>query len=505
MILVYIAVAILLLFLNAFFVLAEFASVKVRPTQVEALVEKGNRRARVLERIQAHLDEFLSVCQVGITLASIGLGFVGEPAFAELLLPVIQWVGISGVASTITAHSIAIGAAYLLVSFLHIVLGELFPKSLAIRSTVRIALWTAYPMVVFRYIFIAPIWVLNGAVNAILRLFRIPPITRDSGHSEEEVRIILDRSQGSGMLSFRRLLLMENILDLGPLTVRNAMRTRRTVRCVSLGQTSAEMDQVMADSRHSRYPVVGDDPDVPMGYIHIKDLFLAQRAGKPTEDLRPFIRPCPQFREQDPLEQRISELQRKATHIAMVYSAEGKWTGIITLEDMLEEIIGTVEEEYPVEPTVRLSDTLAPTHTLLGVEGTTILSATRNALLRIKAADLPVSRDTIMLSVAERERLGSSYVGKRLAIPHARLSRLASPMVIVARMRTPMPAPVPGEDINILFILLTPVDIPRIHQILLSHVAGIFESDFLEGKLEDATTAAELYSAIVTAEQVVLG
>jgi len=164
-----------------------------------------------------------------------------------------------------------------------------------------------------------------------------------------------------------------------------------------------------------------------------------------------------------------------------------------------------VEEEYPTEPTIRLSDLLTPEHTLLEVEGTSIQSATRKALQRISVQDLPVSLDAIMLSIVDRERLGSSYVGKRLAIPHARLSRLAQPMVIVARLKNPIPSPIPGEDINLLFILLTPADTPRIHQILLSHIAGIFESDFLEGRLEEATMASELHNIIVTAEQVVLG
>jgi CBS domain containing-hemolysin-like protein len=227
---IYVLIAIVLIFLNAFFVLAEFAAVKMRPTQVEALAEAGNGRARIVERIQAHLDEFLSVCQVGITLASIGLGFVGEPAFAKLILPAVQWVGITGVATRITAHSVAIAIAYLLVSFLHIVLGELVPKSVAIRSTEKSALLTAWPMVIFRYIFIAPIWLLNATVNGILRVFRLPPVTGHGAHSEEEIRIILDQSQSSGMLSFRRLLHMENVLDMGTLTVRNAMRARRLVR-----------------------------------------------------------------------------------------------------------------------------------------------------------------------------------------------------------------------------------------------------------------------------------
>ena len=505
MILIYVLVAVFLLFLNAFFVLAEFASVKVRPTQVEALVDKGNRRARTLQHIQAHLDEFLSVCQVGITLASVGLGFVGEPAFAELLLPLIRSVGISGAALPVTAHSVSVVVAYLLVSFLHIVLGELLPKSLALRSTERTALFTAYPLRIFRYVFIAPMWLLNGSVTLLLKLLRISPASGKADHSEEEVRIILDQSQSSGMLSLRRLLLMENVLDLGALTVRNAMRGRRIVRTVSLAETREQVLQVFREFRHSRYPVIGDDPDRPIGYLHIKELLLNGEREAKGSDLRHLVKPCLQFKESDALEQRLSEMQRKGAHMALVYAGTGAWTGILTLEDGIEEVIGTVEEEYPTEPTVRLSDSLTPSHTLLDTEGSSILSATRSAIQRIPGADLPVSRDAIMLSVAERERLGSSYVGKRLAIPHARLSRLAAPMVIVARMRVPMPSPVVGEDINLLFILLTPSDTPRIHQILLSHIAGIFESDFLEGKLEEAATPAELYNAIVTAEQVVLG
>ncbi|MGD0724092.1 MAG: CNNM domain-containing protein [Spirochaetia bacterium] len=501
----YLLLALLLILLNAFFVLAEFAAVKARPTQIEVLVAAGNRRARIMERIQAHMDEYLSVCQVGITLASIGLGFVGEPAFAELLLPAVKWVGMTGVATAITAHGIAVAVAYLLVSFLHIIIGELVPKSVAIRRTEKAALFTALPLVIFRYIFIAPIWLLNSTVNGILRIFRLPPVTGHGIHSEEEIRIILDQSQSSGMLSFRRLLHIENVLDMGTLTVRNAMRARRLVRCLSLGASRSENDSVVAEYRFSRYPLIGEDPEKPLGYVHIKDLFLAEHAGKDSSELRTFLRPCLQFKEQDPLEQRLSEMQRKACHMALVFAEDGRWTGIITLEDAVEEVIGTIEEEYPTEPPVRLSDLLSPEHTLLDIEGTSILSATRNALQRIKGADLPVSRDAIIMSVAERERLGSSYVGRRLAIPHARLSRLVSPMVIVARMKTPLPAPVPGEDVNLLFILLTPSDTPRIHQILLSHIAGIFESDFLEGRLEDAATAVDLYNVICTAEQVVLG
>jgi magnesium and cobalt exporter, CNNM family len=505
LVLTYGLAVVFLLLLNAFFVLAEFAVVKVRPTQMEALAEKGNRRAKLVERIQTHLDEYLSVCQVGITLASIGLGFVGEPAFAKLLESPLRLAGISATGVRLTSNTLAIAIAYLVVSFLHIVIGELVPKSVAIRRTEGAALLTAYPMLVFRYVFIVPIWALNSTVNGILRLFSLPPSIGRGIHSEDEIRIILDQSQSSGALSFRRLLLLENVLDMGTLTVRNAMRARRLVRTLSVRETRSEIDRIIADNRYSRYPLLGDNPDRPIGYIHVKDLFLGERAGRSTEDLQTLVRPCLAFKEEDSLEQRLSEMQRKACHMALVFASDGTWSGIITLEDAVEEVIGTIEEEYPTEPPIRLADLLTPERTLLAVDGNTIISASRNALERIRVTDLPVSKDAIILSVAERERLGSSYVGRRLAIPHARLKRLAEPMVIVARLKTPIPAPVPGEDINLLFILLTPADTPRIHQILLSHIAGIFESDYLEDRLETASSPADLHNVIVTAEQVVLG
>jgi CBS domain containing-hemolysin-like protein/mannitol/fructose-specific phosphotransferase system IIA component (Ntr-type) len=503
--LVYLLAALLLLLLNAFFVLAEFAAVKARPTQMEALAARGSRRAKIVEHIQTRLDEYLSVCQVGITLASIGLGFVGEPTFVVLLEPMVRLLGIAGLPLKIATHTVAVAVAYLLVSFLHIVIGELIPKSVAIRRTERSALLTAYPMVVFRYIFIAPIWVLNATVNGVLRIFRLPPVAHHGVHSEDEIRIILDQSQESGVLSFRRLLHIENVLDMGTLVVRNAMRARRLVRCLSAVCPRSENDAVIAEYRYSRYPLLGEDPEKPLGYVHLKDLYLAERNGRPTDNLMPFLRPCLSFRETDPLEARLSEMQRKACHMALVFSEAGRWTGIITLEDAVEEVIGTIEEEYPTEPPVRLSDLLMPEHTLLDVAGVNILSATRNALRRLPPGDLPLPVEQLMLSVAERERLGASYIGKGLAIPHARLMSLKRPMVIVARMKEPMPSPVSGESISILFILLTPADTPRIHQILLSHIAGIFESGYLEERLEAAALPADLHAVICTAEQVVLG
>jgi len=495
----------LLLLMNAFFVLAEFSMVKARPTQVEALASQGDRRARRVARIQADLDTYLSVCQVGITFTSIGLGFFGEPAVARLLESRMAGAGFHGIGAAVGAHAIALAIAYALVSYLHVVLGELVPKSVANRKTVEIALFTALPMTVFRILFLPAIWILRGSVRLIVKAFRISAPDGPAVHSEDEIRIILDRSQAGGQLSFRQLLHIENILDMGSLTVRNAMRSRGHVKCLNLHAGPGENGRVIAENRFSRYPLLGTDPQKPLGYVHVKDLFLAAAAGLPTGDLAAFARPCMTAWEDDALEPVLSEMQRKACHMTLVHARDGGWSGILTLEDALEEAVGTIEEEYPQETAVRLADTLSPATVFLDVDGEDILSVTGNALRMVHRGDLPISPETIILSVAERERMASTYLGRGLAVPHARLSGLKRANVLVIRPRIPIPAPVAGETIRILFLLMTPDSTPRIHQILLSHIAGIFESESMDSRIEAASSPMELCQVIGTAEQMLLG
>lgn len=499
---VYLLLALLLILLNAFFVLAEFAAVKARSTQMDVLAANGNKRAKRMQHIQTHIDKYLSVCQIGITFASIGLGFVGEPSLAKLIKPFVLMAG-AGLATDITAHGIAIALAYLIISFLHIVIGEQVPKLVAIRKTEKTALLIAYPLQMFYYIFLVPLWFLNSTVNAILWMLRIPAPKGHEEHSEDEIRLILGQSLTSGMMSFRRLLYIENVLDMGTLTIFNAMRIKEKICTLNTRMTRSEIDAVVAKYRYSRYPLIGNDPEKPLGFVHIKDFYLAECSGKPVDDLLKFVRPCLKVSQDGALEHTLSEMQKKGNHMGFVYDNEGKWTGIVTLEDLIEEVVGTIEEEYPLEQPVRLTSVLTPAKVLLDVEGSTIIAATRSALSRLDASLLPLSVDEIMRYIVERERSGSSYVGRRLAIPHARLKSISNPTVVVARLKRPIHAPTSAseEKINYLFILLTPSNAPRLHQILLAHIAAIFESDFLDERMDVAKTPQELFSAIGTVEQ----
>lgn len=280
MIAVYLLIAVLLLLLNGFFVLAEFSAVKMRPSRVEELVDDGVPGAHAVKHIQTELDQYLSVCQLGITFASIGLGFVAEPALVRLIEPAVAWLGFSTRESTgawLTAHGIAFTISYLIVSFLHILIGELVPKTAAIRLTEQASLWTAKPLIAFRYVFWFPLRVLNASSDFVLRMIGLRESGHHDVHSEDELRILLSQSQTQGVMSFRRLLFVENVFDLGDLRVRDAMRPRSQVRCLKAGVPWDENLAILQRYRFSRYPLVEDDSAEPIGVIHVKDLLLADK------------------------------------------------------------------------------------------------------------------------------------------------------------------------------------------------------------------------------------
>ncbi|MBA3846556.1 MAG: DUF21 domain-containing protein [Planctomycetes bacterium] len=502
--LVYIIAAVVLLLLNAFFVLAEFAMVKMRPSRVDELIDAGNNLAKVVKYIQAHLDDYLSVCQVGITFASIGLGFVAEPAVVRFIEPVIAWSGLftDDGHRWLTAHAIAFAIAYLMVSFLHILLGELVPKSIAIRATDIAATWTAYPLRFFRILFFAPYWVLNTSANAIMRLIGLPATGKAQEHSEDELRIILSRSHSGGMMSFRRLLFMENIFDFGELKVRDAMRPRALVRGLRAGAPWSENLGVVREARYSRFPLIDGPPEkAPLGIVHIKDLIVHHQEGEPQ--LARIARPFITTHEDAPLESVLTDMQRRRIHIAVVLDKQARWTGFLSMEDIIEEIIGTVEDEFAAEPPIYLGDVLTPARIVLDVPGETLAEAIHAVLRRVPVDELPLPIEVIEPALMERERLVSTYLGYGIAMPHARLPRLVKPALIFARSTVGIPVPGrdDGERVHLLFILLTPAGLPRIHQRLQARIAGILESDFVDSRLREAAEPHDIMEAIRTGEQ----
>jgi CBS domain containing-hemolysin-like protein len=505
MVLLYLFVAVLLLALNGFFVLAEFAAVKMRPSRVEEMVDDGVLGAVAVKHVQDHLDEYLSVCQLGITFASIGLGFVAEPAVVRLIEPIIAWTGWfpdKSAAAWVTTHGVAFTISYLIVSFLHILVGELVPKSAAIRLTDRASLWTARPLQVFRYLFYVPLKMLNASANIVLKSIGLHANDGADVHSEDELRILLSQSQTGGVMSFRRLLFVENVFDLGELRVKDAMRPRSQVRVLHANVPWCTNLELLQKYRFSRYPLIDEDSAEPVGVIHIKDLLLAD---KDEPNLMQLRRKFISVQENSQLESLLAEMQRRRIHIALVHDSTGTWTGFLTLEDVIEEIIGTIRDEFEDEEHVSLSDALSDDQVYLGIEADNSVEAIRQAFSRMNTWRLPVSKESIIKAIDERERVVETYLGKGLGMPHARVAGLFKPVVFFIRSEKGIPYRGNQERANILFVLLSPAGQPRSHQRLQAVIATIMdESDFIPDRLKTAETSAEILEILKTGEQATL-
>ncbi len=505
MVLTYLLIALLLLALNGFFVLAEFAAVKMRPSRVEEMVDDGVQGALAVKHVQTFLDEYLSVCQLGITFASIGLGFVAEPAVVRLIEPIIAWMGLFPLKSTtawVTTHGVAFTISYLIVSFLHILVGELVPKSAAIRLTDKASLWTARPLQLFRFLFYIPLKFLNASANLVLRWIGLGNAHGGEVHSEDELRILLSQSQTGGIMSFRRLLFVENVFDLGELRVKDAMRPRTQVRVLQAHVPWDTNLEILQRYRFSRYPLIDDNSSEPVGIIHIKDLLLAD---KDEPNLMQLRRTFISVQENSQLESLLSEMQRRRIHVALVHDSSGTWTGFLTLEDVIEEIIGTIRDEFEDEEQISLSDALAEEQVCLNIEAGDTVEAVRLAFGRMPNWRLPVSKESIVKAIDERERVVETYLGKGLGMPHARVPGLYKPVVFFIRSEKGIPYRGNPERSNILFVLLSPAGQPRVHQRLQAVIATIMdESEFIPDRLRTADTPAEILEILKTGEQATL-
>ena len=341
-----VAAALLLVLANGFFVAAEFAIVKVRGTQLQPLVARSTR-ARLALHITRHLDSYLAACQVGITLSSLALGWLGEPAIAGLIE--IPLVAVIGPFAPAVAHAIAIAFAFALISALHIVLGELAPKSIAIQKPVGTTLWTAHLLHAFYLVTFPAIYVLNGVSRSILRLFGIHPVSEhETAHSPEELRLILASSEKAGILSEENREIIEGVFQFSKRTARQIMVPRTYVVILSTTKTIEENLEKIRTTRHTRYPLCDGSLDNTVGLIHVKDLLLAQLRG-PGKTLQELKRDVLFVPENSTVESLLSQFIESKTHMAIVLDEYGGASGIVSLENITEELFGQIQDEFDRE------------------------------------------------------------------------------------------------------------------------------------------------------------
>jgi CBS domain containing-hemolysin-like protein len=331
---------------NGFFVAAEFALVKIRLSEIRAGAESGGRAARLVENIVEHLDAYLSACQLGITLASLGLGWVGEPLVARSLEPLFRSAGIP----EHNVHYIAFPLAFIVITFLHITVGEQVPKIMAIKRHKPTSFVVALPLAVFYKIFRPFIWVLNTSSNLMLRIIGIRfAEAHDSQHTEDELRFILRDAAGSGHLTLRERFLMENVLNLEEKTARSAMLPRNQIVYIDRTEPIDKQLKTAAQSGHTRLPLCNGKLRETVGIIHVKDLFQAFATGARIEDLTPFAREAVYYPETTPLDKLLREFQQRRIIMTLLVDEYGVVSGLITLENIMEELIGEIQDEFDDE------------------------------------------------------------------------------------------------------------------------------------------------------------
>ena len=338
----------LLVALNGFFVAAEFALVKIRESQIKPLIDEGNRKALMTRRVLEHLDASLSACQLGITLASLALGWVGEPVFAALLEPVMESMHIE---SEGLKHSLSFLFGFSVITFLHITAGEQAPKLLAIQKPLPTSLWIAKPLWWFSKLSYPFIWGLNEASNKMLRWVGVEAVSEhELSHSEEELRMLIadtHRQQGGTLLERE---IVFNAMELRQRLVREVMQPRPEIVFLSTDMTMEQCLEVMDRERYSRYPLCLDaNPDQAIGVVHFKDVHVSRDRLLQAGDLNQISRKIIHLSETARLEKALQLFLRHKLHLGMVVDEYGTTVGMITLEDVLEELVGEIQDEFDQE------------------------------------------------------------------------------------------------------------------------------------------------------------
>ena len=338
----------LLIALTAFFVASEFAIIKVRSSRIDQLVEEGKKGATSAKKVTTHLDEYLSACQLGITVTALGLGWIGEPTVAHLVEPLFGKLNIPPSAT----HILSFIIAFSLVTFLHVVVGELAPKTIAIHKAETITLLVAKPLILFYKMMFPFIWVLNGSARLVTKMFGLEPASEhEIAHTEEELRIILSDSYKSGEINQSEFKYVNKIFEFDDRIAKEIMVPRTEVITLSKDDSLDHAFQIVKEEKFTRYPIIDGDKDRVIGMVNVKELFTfmlsADNYHKLT--LEPLVRPIIRIIDTVPIQELLLKMQRERIHMAILMDEYGGTSGLVTVEDILEEIVGEIRDEFDLD------------------------------------------------------------------------------------------------------------------------------------------------------------
>ncbi|PSL41932.1 CBS domain containing-hemolysin-like protein [Planomicrobium soli] len=333
---------VLLIGLTALFVGSEFSIIKVRMSRIDQLISEGHKGAGRTKKIIDNLDYYLSACQLGITVTALGLGWLGEPTVERILHPLFDHLSIGETTSSI----LSVAIAFTLITYIHVVIGELAPKTLAIQYAENMALFFSRPLILFGVIMGPFIWLMNGSARVFLRMFGVEPAGHEQAHSEEELKIIMNKSFRSGEINQTELSYMQNIFSFDERTAKDIMLPRTQMATISLEMDHEDLMEIVRDNQYTRYPVTenGDKDDI-IGFINVKEM-LTNYTYKQDLKASTTVHDIPFVHELASLQDVLRKMQKERVHMAIVIDEYGGTAGVITMEDILEEIVGEIRDEF---------------------------------------------------------------------------------------------------------------------------------------------------------------
>lgn len=347
-------VALVLVFLNGFFVLSEFSIVKVRRSKLEEMVKEKKPNAKKALDVTSKLDTYLSACQLGITLSSLALGWIGEPAIAKMLEAPLLKLGLNAV----LIHTIAFVIAFSIITLLHVVLGELVPKSIAIAIADKVVLWVARPLHWFWILFLPCIKIFDILAALTLKIFGIKPAKEhELTHSEEEIKIIASESQKGGVLDEFETEIIRNAVDFSDTVAKEVMTPRKDMICLNKQKSYSENMQIICEHKHTRFPYIDDSKDTILGMVHIRDIVQNELNTK-SENLDNFVKPLILVPENLSISKVLVMMNKERSHTALVIDEYGGTAGLLTMEDIMEEIIGEIKSEHEEDNYKKLADNI---------------------------------------------------------------------------------------------------------------------------------------------------
>jgi len=340
-----IVLLIILIALTAFFVASEFAVVKIRTSRVDQLVAEGNKKAILAKKVVSDLDYYLSACQLGITVTALGLGALGKPTVERLLYPVFNYLDVSASISAVASYAIA----FILVTFLHVVVGEMAPKTMAIQFSEKLTLLLSPPLYWFGKIMYPFIWALNGASRVILRAFGVKPAGHEQAYSEDEIKIIMNQSYEGDENNKTKLSYLENVFVFDERDAKDIMVPRTELVTLNQNMTYDDIIPILDEHNYSRYPVIEDgDKDRIVGVVNVKKI-LPDMVALREHQLIDFVREIPFVSEVTSIQDAMIKMQQERVHMAVVVDEYGGTSGIITMEDILEELVGEIRDEFDAD------------------------------------------------------------------------------------------------------------------------------------------------------------